>query len=128
MDATTINLILGILAPILTALIGWAAAAISRKAGLEIDAKHREALQSALLNGARLAMSKQLTRQAAVDLVLSYVKDSVPGALEHFTPSTKVLTDLAEAKIEQVASDKVKDLTGGAVNALTDALRKAGAS
>lgn len=128
MDATTINLILGILAPILTALIGWVAAAISRKAGLEIDAKHREALQSALLNGARLAMSKQLTRQAAVDLVLSYVKDSVPGALEHFTPSTKVLTDLAEAKLEQAASEKVKDLTGGAVDALAEALRKAGAS
>ena len=128
MDATTVNLILGILAPILTALIGWAAAAINRKAGLEIDAKHREALQSALLNGARLAMSKQLTRQAAVDLVLSYVKDSVPGALEHFTPSAKVLTDLAEAKLEQAASEKAKDLASGAVDALTDALRKAGAS
>ena len=80
----------------------------------------------ALLTGAQLAMKHDLTGKAAIDLVLRYIKQSVPDAIGNLKPSPDVLTDLAKAKLEQVAQAKVKEATGAAVDALSDALRKAG--
>ena len=110
----------------LTGIIGWAAAAARRKWGIEIEARYREALHSALLTGAQLAMKNELTGKAAIDLVLRYIKQSVPDAIGSLKPSPDVLTDLAKAKIEQVAQAKAKEAAGAAVDALSDALRKAG--
>lgn len=110
----------------LTGIIGWAAAAARRKWGIEIEARHREAMHSALMTGAQLAMKHELTGKAAIDLVLRYIKQSVPDAIGNLKPSPDVLTDLAKAKLEQVAQAKVKEATGAAVDALSDALRKAG--
>ena len=110
----------------LTGIIGWAAAAARRKWGIEIEARYREALHSALMTGAQLAMKHELTGKAAIDLVLRYIKQSVPDAIGNLKPSPDVLTDLAKAKLEQVAQAKVKEATGAAVDALSDALRKAG--
>ncbi|WP_017999946.1 hypothetical protein [Paracoccus sp. N5] len=119
--------VLELLGLVLTGIIGWAAAAARRKWGIEIEAKHREALQSALLNGARLALRHELDGKAAIDLILSYIRQSVPDAIGNLGASHEVLTDLAKAKLEQVAAEKVKDVTGSAVDALTEALRRAGA-
>ena len=110
----------------LTGIIGWAAAAARRKWGIEIEARYREALHSALLTGAQLAMKNELTGQAAIDLVLRYIKQSVPDAIGSLKPSPDVLTDLAKAKLEQVAQAKANEAAGAAVDALTGALRKAG--
>lgn len=110
----------------LTGIIGWAAAAARRKWGIEIEARYREALHSALMTGAQLAMKNELTGKAAIDLVLRYIKQSVPDAIGSLKPSPDVLTDLAKAKIEQVAQAKAKEAAGAAVDALSDALRKAG--
>lgn len=118
--------ILELLGVLLTGIIGWAAAAARRKWGIEIEARHREAMHSALLTGAQLAMKHELTGKAAIDLVLRYIKQSVPDAIGSLKPSPDVLTDLAKAKLEQVAQAKVKEATGAAVDALSDALRKAG--
>jgi hypothetical protein len=49
---------LEILGAVLTVLIGWAADAARRNWGIQIEAKHREALQSALLTGARMAIQR----------------------------------------------------------------------
>lgn len=119
--------ILELLGLVLTGIIGWAAAAARRKWGIEIEARHREALQSALMNGARLALRHELTGKAAVDLILNYIRSSVPDAIGNLGASHEVLTDLAKAKLEQVASEKVRGVTDGAVDALTEALRRAGA-
>ena len=118
--------ILELLGVLLTGIIGWAAAAARRKWGIEIEARYREALHSALMTGAQLAMKHELTGKAAIDLVLRYIKQSVPDAIGNLKPSPDVLTDLAKAKLEQVAQAKVKEATGAAVDALSDALRKAG--
>lgn len=118
MDTETVNLILGILSPIVSALLGWIAIAYNRKTGKEIEAKHRDAFQSALLNGARLALNKQLTGQAAINLILSAVKESVPDALDYFKPNRQVLENLAEAKFQQAKAE--------ATDQLTEALRRAG--
>ena len=111
MNAETINLILGILGPIVSALLGWIAVAYNRKTGKEIEAKHRDAFQSALLNGARLALNKQLTGQAAINLILRAVQDSVPDALDYFKPNRQVLENLAEAKLQQAKAESVDRLT-----------------
>lgn len=111
----------------LTGIIGWAAAAARKKWGIEIEAKHREALHYALWTGAQLAMKHELTGRAALDLIIGYVRQSVPDAIGNLKPSAEVLTDLAKAKLEQVAAEKVKDATGGLADALTDAMRRAGA-
>uniref|UniRef100_UPI000225FB10 hypothetical protein n=1 Tax=Paracoccus sp. TRP TaxID=412597 RepID=UPI000225FB10 len=105
----------------ITAIIGWAAAAVRRKWGIEIEARHREALHWALYSGAQLAVKNQLTGKSAVDLMLEYVRRSVPDAIGNLRPSAEVLTDLAQAKLEQVVAERGKD-------ALAEALRRAGVS
>ena len=111
----------------LTGIIGWAASKARQKWGIEIEARHREALQSALLNGARLALKHELTGKEAIDLILRYIRQSVPDAIIGLDARPDVLTDLAKAKMEQVAAEKVKDLSGVAVDKLAEALRKASA-
>src|SRR5262245_5582941 len=41
-----------------TAIVGWLAATLKAKWNIDIDAQHREALQTALTNGAGLVWSK----------------------------------------------------------------------
>ncbi|WP_288951428.1 hypothetical protein [uncultured Paracoccus sp.] len=105
----------------ITAIIGWAAAAARRKWGIEIEARHREALHWALTTAAQLAVKNQLTGKQALDLMLEYVRRSVPDAIGNLRPSAEVLTDLAQAKLEQVVAERGKD-------ALAEALRQAGVS
>ncbi|AZV00414.1 hypothetical protein pthi1_p49 [Paracoccus phage vB_PthS_Pthi1] len=109
----------------ITGVIGWAAAAARRKWGIDIEASHREALHWALYTAAQLAIKHELTGKAAVDLVLEYARRSVPDAIGNLKPSAEVLTDLARAKLEEVAAEKVKGATGDAVDRLADALRRA---
>lgn len=112
---------------VLAALLGWAANTARKRWGIEIEAKHREALHSALMTGAQLALKHELTGRTAIDLVLRYIASSVPGAIEGLKATPEVLTDLAKAKLEQAANQKVKEVTDGAIDKLADALKRAGA-
>lgn len=58
-------------------LVAYLADRVRRWTGIEIEARHREALQSALANGARVAIEKG-SLQHGVD----YVMQSVPDAIE----------------------------------------------
>lgn len=116
-----------ILGVLLTGVIAWAAAKAREKWGIDVEAKHREALHSALLTGARLALADRLTGKAALELVLNYVNQSVPDAIVGLNPGPDVIVDLAKAKLEQAAAEKARELTGGAVDKLTEALKRAGA-
>lgn len=78
----------------------------SQRWGIEIEARHREALHSALMSGIRAALAKGLAGQAALDAALVYTSRSVPDALAALDPSVDVLQDLAEAKL--------RDATAGA--------------
>lgn len=97
----------------LAALIGWAANTARKRWGIEIEAKHREAPQSAILNGARLALEGKLTGASAIQLILSHVQASVPGAVIALQPSREVLENLAKAKLQEAAqvigSDKLSE-------------------
>lgn len=118
--------LLEILGLALTGIIGWAASKARQKWGIEIEARQREALHSALMTGALLALKHELTGRAAIDLVLRYIKQSVPDAIGNLKPTPEVLADLAKAKLEQAAQVKAKESGGAAVDALTGALQKMG--
>ncbi|MGA0615968.1 hypothetical protein [Paracoccus sp. KR1-242] len=112
----------------LTAIIGVVAKVASKKWGIEIEANQREALHWALSTGAQLALKHELTGRAAIDLIITYAKRSVPDAIGGLKPSAEVLTDLAQAKLEQAAAEKLKNLTTVGVDQLADALKRAAGS
>lgn len=92
-----------ILGVLLTGIIAWAAAMAREKWGVDIEARHRAALQSALMSGARLALDRKLDAKAALDLILSYARASVPDAIRVLNPPAQVLEDLARAKLQEAA-------------------------
>lgn len=106
--------ILEITSIILLAALTWAAAWAKRKFGIDIEAKHRDALHSALMSGAQLAAARQLTGNAAVALILDYVRKSVPDALAKLSPNLAILTDLAEAKLQQTSADRLREALAAA--------------
>jgi hypothetical protein len=57
----------------------------SRWTGIQIDAKHKDALQSALSNGAKLL----LLPGGSLDDAIDYVSRSVPDALKRFDLNTR---------------------------------------
>lgn len=87
------------IAAVVALMIGWASVYAQRKWGIEIEARHREALHSALTTGARLALDGQLTGKAAVDLAIDYARASVPDAIRALVRDDGVLMRLAESKL-----------------------------
>ncbi|WP_158673477.1 hypothetical protein [Bosea sp. FBZP-16] len=117
---TTGESLFGVFKPYLTelasvfvaALAAWLFKLIREKLGIDIEAKHRDALQAALTNAAGLVINRAgglagaLALPNANPLVqqgVSYVIDSAPDALRHFgiTPeeARRILTEKLEAKI-----------------------------
>jgi uncharacterized phage protein gp47/JayE len=77
------------------------------------------------MTGARLALARQLTGSAAIQIILDHVRDvGASDALGHFDLDAGTLTNLAEAKLEQVATEKAKELTGASVEQTLEALRR----
>jgi len=107
-----------IIAPIYGALIAilvplalaYALKLLKDKTGIEIEAKDREALQSALQNAALSVVRKQGTSaltSMAEDTIVNYVRDSVPDAVRRLgrkepISDTKILK-LAAPKLEAAA-------------------------
>lgn len=114
--------ILALLGAILTPLLALLFDLLRKRFGLDVDARNREALHSALMTGAQLALSRKLTGAAALKLMLDYASVSVPGAITHFGASTDQLRKMAEAKFEQAGAAAAAK----AGDELADALRKAG--
>lgn len=85
----------------LAALLSWAAMAARAKWSIDIEARHREALHSALMTGARMALDRALSQASAADLAVGYARASVPGAIKALRPSPDVLVNLARAKLQE---------------------------
>lgn len=89
-------------------LVGYVARRVNMLTGLNIEARHREALQSALENGARLAFD-HLTRDsegkrlpvgnAGVEAGVNYVLRSVPDAVRFFGLTPQRVSDLMRPKL-----------------------------
>ena len=93
--------LLELIAALATAIIGWLAAQAKARWGLEIEARHREALHSALMTGVRHALSEGAQgRTAIAEAAVDYVQTSVPDALAALKPQPDQLKDMAEATLE----------------------------
>lgn len=95
-----------------TAIVGWLAELLRRKFGLDIDAAHREALQTALANGAGLligklgvaaAAGKIDLRSAALAEAVNYVLQAVPDAVRHFGITPEAVAEKLQAKLPQIS-------------------------
>lgn len=95
------------------AVVGWLATWIKAKLGIDIEARHREALQAALTNAAGLAIAKAGDLSLAIrlpqghDLVedgLDYVRKSAPDAMKHFGLSPTEVREKLRAKIGVLAA------------------------
>lgn len=90
------------LSTLLTALLIWVANVARVRWGIEIEARHREALHTAIMSGIRAALSRGLTGQALVTATLSHVANSTPEALSKLKPKDGVLEEIIEGKLREV--------------------------
>jgi hypothetical protein len=94
--------LLELIAAILTLIIGALAAKARERWGIEIEARHREALHSALMTGMRHALASGIEgRDSLAEATVAYARASVPNALEALRPSAAHLLDMAEAALER---------------------------
>ena len=94
----------------IAAAVGWVALRLNSLAGINIEARHREALQSALLNGVRAGLDLFGKRADAMQVdvrskvlaeAADYVITSVPDAVKHFGLTPARVRDLARAKLAE---------------------------
>lgn len=98
--------------PALVALFGTVLTIILRRAsdvaqqrwGIEIEARHREALQTAVMSGIRAAMLRGLTGDAAIKAAISHAENSVPDAIAALKPTAGVLVSIAQGKLQDAES------------------------
>lgn len=108
-NATVAPFLPDLIGAAVTALVGYAVALVRAKFGIEIEARNREALHSALTTGALLGLAKLGVTASKDELAaasVEYAKTSVPGALARLAPSNEVLTNLALSKVQQVTQGK----------------------
>lgn len=85
-------------AALLTILLAWATLTLKRKLGLDIEARHREALHSAIMSGVQAALDGTPPAKIIEDAVV-YARRSVPDAIAALSAPDSVLRKLAEAKM-----------------------------
>lgn len=95
---------------VITALLGWLASEFHKRTGINVEAKHREALQSALMNGILFALQRAGWVQGQpTDRLLSvargYVESSVPDALKQF--GIDAATDAGKAALDRLLTPKL---------------------
>lgn len=105
--------LLAVVSVLATAIVGWLAELLRRKFNLDIDAAHREALQTALVNGAGLLLAKvggavagrniDLKSPALAEAV-NYVLQAVPDAVRHFGITPEAIAEKIQAKLPQVSA------------------------
>lgn len=106
---------------IILAITGYVLTWLREKWNLEIEAKHRAALQSALTNAATLAIKAALDKDtggktgkdagieigtAAMEIGIDYVKQSVPDAIRKFGLDTILIDRLLRPKINEILLKK----------------------
>ncbi|WP_046869346.1 hypothetical protein [Microvirga massiliensis] len=120
---TTVDVgsIFGALQPLLTEMITvliaialtWLWNLLRCKFGLEIEAKHREALQTSLTNAAGLIVARAGTAATGLRLdvrsvllaeAVEYVLKAAPDALKHFDLTPESIREKLEAKIGVLAA------------------------
>jgi len=105
--------LLAIVAPLAAAVIGILAELARRKFNLDIEARHREALQTALTNGAGVALNSLGNtlqgktvdvKSPAVAAGVNYVLKSAPAAMAKFGLTPEAVAEKITAKLPQIAN------------------------
>lgn len=95
---------------IISIIVGWVVAKIGKLTGLQIEAKHRDALQMALQNSANFSINALGAKVGTIDFkvkhelvaaALTYVQKSSPDAIAYFGLTPERLRDLIVAKLPQ---------------------------
>lgn len=111
MYAELLPVLLQLIAAILGMVLLRAAEAARRRWGLEVEARHREALHTALMTGVSAALARGLKGTAAVDAATVYARRSVPDAIAALRPDAVLMRNLATAKLQQSSPFIGVDLT-----------------
>ena len=95
---------------LISAILLWGANEFRKRTGIEVEAKHRDALQSALMNGILFALQKAGWVQGQpTDKLLSYargyVEGSVPDALKTF--GIDAATTAGKAALDRLLTPKL---------------------
>lgn len=94
---------------VITAAFGWIARKVHEWTGINVEAKHREALQSALWNGARTLAAKHApnveldVRNATLKEGIDFVLRSVPDAVKYFKLKPEDIARHLEPKVASLA-------------------------
>lgn len=101
---------------VLTAGLGLLGARLYAWTGINIEARHREALHSAIMTGVNAALGKVAAviggkaidvRSTALAEALRYVGASVPDAIRFFDLSKDRLADMISAKLAQIERERL---------------------
>lgn len=115
------------LAVVVTGAIGWLANMVRLKFGVEIEARHREALHSAALTGINAALAKvggtvthltMTTKNAVIDQAMNWVIASVPDAIKALGVTPEGVAKLVTAKLNMVETAQETPATITDLNAL----------
>lgn len=114
---------------LIAAAVGWLLVKWTKLTGLNIEASHRDALQTALKNAVNFGLNKldDKANKASIDVKsavlaagIDYVLKSVPDAVKFFGLTPERLADLLEAKLtvypavaELVTIDETPKAGGG---------------
>ncbi|MGZ2374983.1 hypothetical protein ACVI3U_002886 [Sinorhizobium medicae] len=84
------------------ALLAWLAAWLKLKFKIDIEAKHREALHSALMTGVRLALARYgatAKREMVLGAAVDYAREAVPDAIKALKVDAGKLGEIALSKL-----------------------------
>lgn len=89
---------------VLMAAIVYVTNLVRKKTGLEIEARHREALHSALMTGVQSAIKDgpQAAKSQIIEEAVAYARFSVPKAIAQLGPDNFLLRKIAERYANQV--------------------------
>lgn len=97
---------LEIFAPVLSVLVGILVTAgipavfqWMKKLGLDVEARHRDALQSALQSAAMLALARAGVKGGVPFEAVEYVRQSVPDAVRKFGLDDQKIVELIQPKV-----------------------------
>lgn len=120
--AATLPPLLLILSTILGRIIARAALVAHKRWGIEIEARHREALQSAMMTGITAALARGLKADAAISAAIQHATGAgARDAVEFFDLGMDELKKLAESKLHSafpfvgidLASDEARNPDSG---------------
>lgn len=91
---------------LVTLATGYATLKLRQLTGVELDAKHRESLHSAIRTGVTVMLERGASGEVLKEGVKQYVKDSVPDAIKALLPGESVLENLIAAKAAEYLKGK----------------------